>query len=265
MTMKLLIYQVDAFADRIFSGNPAAVCPLVEWLEDEMLQKIAAENNLSETVFYVPKGNVFEIRWFTPTVEVDLCGHATLAAAFVLHRYGNYTKRRIDFYSPRSGSLPVEISNDHYVLNFPADQVVEIPLTDDLLSATDKMPLAAYQGKTDYMLVFENENDIASLHPNLSVIARIKARGVIVTAAGDDYDFVSRFFAPAVGIDEDPVCGSAHTTLTPYWANQLNKRELRAYQLSKRGGELRCNVSDGRVELGGRAVLYMKGELFIKE
>lgn len=261
--MKLTLYQVDAFADRPFQGNPAAVCPLEEWLSDEILLKIAAENNLSETAFYVPKGNGFEIRWFTPKVEVDLCGHATLATAFVLHRYENFPKNTIAFYSPRSGNLSVAVRDDRFVLNFPVDQLAKAVLTEELLSATDKSPIAAYKGKTDYMLVFGQEDDISTLQPNLPLIAQMNARGIIVTARGSGYDFVSRFFAPAAGINEDPVCGSAHTTLIPYWADQLSKAELLAFQLSERGGELHCRLLENRVELGGNAVLYMKGEIFI--
>lgn len=261
--MNLTLYQVDAFAEQVFAGNPAAVCPLKEWLADEILLKIAAENNLSETAFYLPKGNGFEIRWFTPTVEVDLCGHATLATAFVLHQFQKYSGSTINFYSPRSGHLPVAVKNGTYVLNFPIDHVAEIPLTEELLSATDKTPKAAYKGKTDYMLVFEEEDDIDTLQPNLLAIAQLNARGVIVTARGTNYDFVSRFFAPVVGIDEDPVCGSAHTTLIPFWANQLHKDELIAYQRSARGGKLDGRLLGNRVELGGKAVLYMKGEIYI--
>lgn len=261
--MKLKIYQIDAFADQVFKGNPAAVCPLTEWLPDEILLKIAAENNLSETAFYVRREDTFEIRWFTPNVEVDLCGHATLATSFVLYHYENYRRNSIHFYSPRSGNLSVAVQDDLFTLNFPADQFVETPLTDELLSATDQIPVRAFKGKTDYMLVFDKEEDIRILQPNLSVIARLNARGVMVTAKGTGHDFVSRFFGPAVGVNEDPVCGSAHTTLIPYWADQLHKKELNAFQLSNRTGELQCRLLEDRVEIGGKAVLYMKGELYI--
>lgn len=261
--MKIIIYQVDAFTDTVFKGNPAGVCPLTEWLADDILLKIAAENNLSETAFYVPRDNGFEIRWFTPTSEVDLCGHATLDAAYVLRRCENYMEDSINFYSPRSGKLPVAIQQDKFVLNFPADQFSEIELTDELLTVTDKKPVAAFKGKTDYMLVFGGQEDIETLKPNLTLIAGVDARGFIVTAKGKNYDFVSRFFAPAVGVNEDPVCGSAHTTLTPYWASQLNKTEFNAFQLSERTGQLHCRLLDDRVELLGNAVLYMKGEIYI--
>ncbi|SHN38560.1 PhzF family phenazine biosynthesis protein [Chitinophaga sp. CF418] len=261
--MELKLYQVDAFADKIFTGNPAAVCPLQEWLPDDVLLKIAVENNLSETAFYVPKGDGFEIRWFTPGVEVDLCGHATLATAYVLRNLEGFKADVINFTSPRSGALPVTVQGDKFLLNFPVDNFEEVELTNELLSITDKKPIAAFKGKTDYMVVFQHEEDIRTIQPDFAAIAKIKARGIIVTARGTTYDFVSRFFAPAVGINEDPVCGSAHTTLTPYWAKQLNKTELNAFQLSSRSGEVTCRLLNDRVELGGRAVLYLKGGIFI--
>lgn len=261
--MKLTIYQVDAFTDKLFKGNPAAVSPLNEWLSDEVLLKIAAENNVSATVFYVPKENAFEIRWFTAKEEIKLCGHGTLAAAFVLHHYENYQQNVINFYSPHSGNLSVAIQDGKFTLNFPADQFTETTLTDELLSATDKKPIAAYKGKTDYMLVFKHQEDIEALQPNLPVIALLNARGIIVTAKGTTHDFVSRFFAPVLGIHEDPFTGSTHTTLTPYWTDQLNKNELQAFQLSERSGEVHCRLLNDRVELVGKAVLYMKGEIFI--
>ncbi|WP_437919956.1 PhzF family phenazine biosynthesis protein [Sphingobacterium sp. LRF_L2] len=261
--MKLTIYQVDAFTDTVFKGNPAAVCLLPAWLSDEILLKIAQENNLSETAFCVPKDDFFEIRWFTPAAEVDLCGHATLAAAFIIYCYENYEKQCIHFCSVRSGDLYVNREINLLVLNFPTDEFVEIALTSELVSATDKMPIAAYKGKTDYMLVFENEEQIATMQPNLTLIRSLEARGLIVTARSERYDFVSRFFGPAVGINEDPVTGSAHTTLVPYWSKQLNSNELSAYQLSERGGELHCRFLGNRIEIGGAAVLYMKGEIFI--
>lgn len=261
--MKLKIYQVDAFTDQVFKGNPAAVCPLEQWPDDSLLLKIAKENNLSETAFYVPKNNAFEIRWFTPEIEIDLCGHATLATAFVLHHHEGFKESTIRFHSPRSGNLLVTIQNDLFLLDFPIDQFKKTELTDELISLTDKSPVAAYKGKTDYMLIFEKEEDIANIKPNLGLISNLKARGIIVTAKGLKHDFVSRFFAPGVGVDEDPVCGSAHTTLTPYWATELNKKELSAYQLSERGGEIKCRLAGERVELGGNAVLYMAGEVFV--
>lgn len=261
--MELIIYQIDAFADKVFQGNPAAVCPLTEWLTDDILLKIASENNLAETAFYVPKGNSFEIRWFTPNIEVDLCGHATLATAHVIWYCENYRQDIINFYSHRSGKLPVTIQQDKFVLNFPIDQFTKIPFTDELLNTTDKRPIAVYKGKTDYMLVFEQQEDIEALQPNLQLISQLNVRGVIVTAKGKTCDFVSRFFSPVTGVNEDAVTGSTHTTLTPYWAELLGKTELRACQLSNRSGEIHCRLLNDRVELAGKAVLYMKGEIFI--
>jgi PhzF family phenazine biosynthesis protein len=261
--MKISIFQVDAFADKVFSGNPAAVCPLDSWLEDKILQHIAAENNLAETAFFVKTGEDFHIRWFTPKAEVDLCGHATLAAAFVLLECLGYEKDSISFQS-RSGLLTVSKNNSWLTLNFPADRTTQIDISPMLSSCFDKIPIEAWKGLTDFMLVFESQEDIESIQPDLQEIASLKARGIIVTAAGNDCDFVSRFFAPAVGINEDPVTGSAHTTLTPYWSRRLNKTALTARQLSERGGYLKCELlQDGRVEISGQAALYMKGEIFI--
>lgn len=261
--MKLNIYHVDTFTSEVFKGNPAAVCPLAEWLPDHVLQQIAAENNLSETGFYVIHEDRVAIRWFTPTMEVDLCGHATLAAAFVLYHHEQYEKETIEFYSYRSGSLPVTVQEHNIVLNFPKDDFAAIALTEELLSVTDKRPVAAYKGKTDYMLVFDSQEDIETIQPNLHLIAELDARGIIVTAKGKAHDFVSRFFGPAAGINEDPVTGSAHTTLAPYWAEQLGKTELEAFQLSARGGTVHCRLRGDRVELAGKAVLYLKGEMYL--
>ena len=262
--MKLTIYQVDAFAEKVFQGNPAAVCPLTEWLNDELLLKIAAENNLSETAFYVIKEDCIEIRWFTPNTEVDLCGHATLATAFILHTKENFIGDLIPFHSSRSGDLPVTINTDNsYTLNFPLDHITEITLSEALVNSTNVKPISAHKGKSDIMLVFEKQVDIESLQPNLSLIEKLDARGLIVTASGNDCDFVSRFFAPQVGVAEDPVTGSAHTTLTPYWADKLNKTELTAEQVSARTGKLHCKLVYDRVKITGNAMLYMKGEIYL--
>lgn len=262
--MKLNIYQVDAFTDRIFSGNPAAVCPLDHWLDDELLLKIAMENNLAETAFYVRHRKGYEIRWFTPTVEVDLCGHATLASAFVLFELKNHPNDTIHFHSPRSGKLTVKKQGDYLVLNFPTDSYEEIQLFNALTDGFDVMPIGALKGKTDYVLVFENENLIKTAKPNLAGIAKLDARGVIITAKGNRVDFVSRFFAPQSGINEDPVTGSAHTTLIPYWATRLDKSELTAMQLSERTGYLKCWHLGNRVEIGGQAKLYLMGEIYVE-
>jgi PhzF family phenazine biosynthesis protein len=261
--MKLRIYQIDAFTDKVFSGNPAAVCPLETWLSDDLLQKIAMENNLAETAFYVKKENEYHIRWFTPTVEVDLCGHATLASAFVLYKYQNHTGNKINFHSHRSGNLIVTKKDDLLTLNFPADVLESIALSHELTDGFSIEPVEAFKGKTDYMLVFENESQIQNLIPSFPEISKLKARGVIVTAKGDHVDFVSRFFAPQSGINEDPVTGSAHTTLIPYWARRLGKNELTAIQLSARKGHLKCQYLNDRVEISGKGKEYLIGEIFV--
>jgi len=262
--MKQRIYQVDAFSEKVFSGNPAAVCPLGEWLEDDIMQKIAMENNLAETAFYVKsEDGSYEIRWFTPAAEVDLCGHATLATGFVLFNCENHIGDTINLYSPRSGKLTVSRKDGYLILNFPSDIFNEIGLSEELTAGFNIMPKSAFKGKTDYMLVFENENEIRSIEPDIDKISKVEARGIIVTAEGDDVDFVSRFFAPQVGVNEDPVTGSAHTTLTPYWAKGLNKTELSAIQLSQRKGYLQCKYLGERVEISGQCQLYMSGEIYI--
>ncbi len=261
--MKQKIYQVDAFSDKVFSGNPAAVCPLHQWLPDDLLQQIAMENNLAETAFYVKQGNQFEIRWFTPTVEVDLCGHATLAAAFVLFNCENHTENTIRFYSPRSGELTVTQQDDWLTLNFPTDVFEQIELTEETTDCFNDKPLFAFKGKTDYLLVFENEGVINKLVPKLDKISKLKGRGVIVTAKGDEVDFVSRFFAPQSGINEDPVTGSSYTTLAPYWAAQLGKTTLTAIQLSARKGYVQCTYLTDRVHIKGKGKLYLTGEIFL--
>ena len=224
--MKLRLYQLDAFTDKIFSGNPAAVCPLEQWLPDDLLQKIAMENNLAETAFFVKKDNHFYIRWFTPAVEVDLCGHATLASAEVLYTHEKYVGDSITFISPRSGALKVTRDGALLTLDFPTDKFERVELSQQLIACFSSQPLEAYRGKTDYMLVFNNEDEIKKLIPDIPAISKLKARGIIVTAAGKEVDFVSRFFAPQSGIDEDPVTGSAHTTLIPYWAQKNGQKRI---------------------------------------
>ncbi|MCE6989252.1 PhzF family phenazine biosynthesis protein [Dyadobacter sp. CY323] len=261
--MKLAIYQIDAFTDKLFGGNPAAIVPLEEWLSDETMINIAAENNLAETAFYVPIEKGFHIRWFTPTVEVDLCGHATLAAAYVIFNIQNYEGQTILFDS-RSGELRVDCMEDWLTLNFPVDHynvAVPPPALAESLNTTTL--LEVYKGKTDYLVVVESEDVVRNLDFDIIVLSTIPARGIIVTSAGEDVDFVSRFFAPQSGIDEDPVTGSAHTTLIPYWAEKLDKTKMTAKQLSKRGGFLKCELSGDRVFIGGQARLYLKGEITI--
>ncbi|MFL9831476.1 PhzF family phenazine biosynthesis protein [Flavobacterium sp. ARAG 55.4] len=257
------LYQIDAFTKNIFSGNPAAVCPLEEWLTDEMMQNIAAENNLSETAFYVKNGAKYEIRWFTPTVEVDLCGHATLAAAYVLFNYENHKDSLINFYSSRSGDLMVTKEDDLLSLNFPSDVFEAVELTNQLLDAFDVKPKKAFKGKTDYMIVFNDEEEILYLKPQFDKIVKLGVRGVIATAPGNNVDFVSRFFGPQSGIDEDPVTGSAHTTLIPFWAKELNKSKLSAIQLSERRGYLECELLENSVRISGYARCYLIGDLFL--
>ncbi len=259
----LKIYQIDAFTNNLFSGNPAAVCVLDKWLPDELMQNIALENNLSETAFVVKKENYYEIRWFTPNIEVDLCGHATLAAAFVLFEYYEKAATTIIFNSYRSGELIVSKSkNGLMTMNFPTDVFQEIPNQNTLNQAIGKTPLHTFKGKTDIMLVYENEATIAALQPNFNALEKFDFRGIIVTAKGNNCDFVSRFFAPFCGINEDPVTGSAHTTLTPYWAKTLNKNKMTAQQISKRGGHLICEYLGDRVQISGQATLYMIGEIY---
>lgn len=261
--MNMQIYQVDAFTDRIFGGNPAAVCPLESWLSDDILQNIAMENNLSETGFYVKKGDDYEIRWFTPTVEVELCGHATLAAAHVIFTFDNYPGEEITFHS-KSGILKVGKRDQLLTMNFPADNINRTVIPPEAKECFGIDPVEAYKGRTDFILVFQSQKDIEEIDPNFHLINKLDARGVIVTAPGNEVDFVSRFFCPQVGINEDPVTGSAHTTLTPYWSERLNKTRLTALQLSARKGYLLCEFDNDRVKISGKAKTYMKGKISIQ-
>jgi len=263
---KINIYQIDAFTDKLFSGNPAAVCILDKWLPDEQMQSIGNENNLSETAFVVPKEQYFEIRWFTPSVEVDLCGHATLAAAFVIFNLQHYPDLIIRFHSLRSGWLAVEKKEDMYFLDFPTDTLEKLTKEENakIEKCINIKPIATYKGRTDYLAVIENETSLQTLQPDFVEISKLIARGLIVTAKGDDVDFVSRFFAPQSGVDEDPVTGSAHTSLLPLWSEKLGKNKLTARQLSKRGGELFCELKNDRCIIGGNARLYLTGEIYVK-
>ncbi len=261
--MKLLIFQVDAFTAHQFGGNPAAVCPLDEWLPDATLQLIAMENNLSETAFFVRKGDSFHIRWFTPVLEVDLCGHATLASAFILFEKLNYQGNKINFLS-RSGPLSVCKKDDLITLNFPRDSFLPLRPPLELLNSLGFQPIEAYKGKTDWMFLLDSQKEVEEFQPDWTAMAKIDCRGIIITAKGEEVDFVSRFFAPQSGVPEDPVTGSAHTTLAPFWAERLGKTELTAMQLSKRKGYLWCKVSENRIEISGNACLYMTGEIYIE-
>jgi len=261
--MIIPIYQVDAFTDQIFGGNPAAVCPLECWYPDELLQNVAAENNLSETVFFKPSGKDFEIRWFTPSAEVELCGHATLAAAHILFNHLNFKGEHIIFKSIYSGRLEVARANELLTLNFPVDHVEPAIPPDHLIESLGKRPLEIWRGKTDYLLYYGSQEDIEEISPDFGMLAKIKTRGVIVTAPGYDCDFVSRFFAPFVGINEDPVTGSAHTSLVPFWAPRLDKLEFEAVQISSRGGYLKCLLQGERVLISGKASTYLIGSIYL--
>ena len=260
--MKLKIFQVDAFTDQLFSGNPAAVCPLEKWLPDTMMQKIAAENNLAETAFYVPKENDFHLRWFTPAVEVDLCGHATLATAHVMVNHLGYIKPEINFHS-RSGILSVRKNGSLLTLNFPTDELDKIAIPKEIKLAITIEPAECYKGKNVLMVVLNSQQDLETLNPEITGIANAHPHGVIFTAKGNEIDFVSRCFFPNCGISKDPVTGSAHTILTPYWSARLGKTKLTAQQLSKRKGHLICEQLGNRVEISGKAVTYMTGEIEI--
>ncbi|MBC7886532.1 MAG: PhzF family phenazine biosynthesis protein [Ferruginibacter sp.] len=255
------IYQADAFTNKLFGGNPAAVIPLEKWLDDVLMQQIAAENNLAETVFFVPKGGGYHIRWFTPELEIDLCGHATLASAFILYEYLGYTKSQLLFYS-KSGELVITRHGDKFQLNFPSRMPVRVSdYPAELLKGlgiTD--PLGVYKSR-DYVVELATEKDVLNISIDVSLLNQIDTIGIIVTAPGNNCDFVSRFFAPNCGIPEDPVTGSAHSTLIPFWAEKLNKDTLHAKQLSKRGGELWCENLGNRVTMSGNCVFYMKGEI----
>ena len=264
--MELPIYQVDAFSSDLFRGNPAAICPLEQWLPDETMQAIAAENNLAETAYYVPQNGRYGLRWFTPAVEVDLCGHATLAAASViLDIRRELTGPRVIF-DTKSGELAVEKTRENgrdlYSLDFPAKPPLPCavdPLLEAALGAKPSVTLAG-QG---YLCVFDAEEDIRGLRPDMNGLASLDRPMLIATAPGRDCDFVSRFFAPAKGIPEDPVTGSAHTTLIPYWASRLGKKELFARQISLRGGELWCQDRGPRVRIAGNAVKYLEGRIYL--
>ena len=261
--MNIDLYQVDAFASKVFEGNPAAVCPLHEWLADDILLKIAMENNLSETAFFVEQGDGYKLRWFTPVAEVDLCGHATLASAHVLFEHLGYEREKILFYS-NSGELRVKKEDPELVMDFPKTPADKTTPPETLLKGLGlELETEEVYRSVDYMVVMDSQAGVAALDPDYHLLKKLDTRGIIATAPADhqDTDFVSRFFAPALGIDEDPVTGSAHTMLAPYWAERLAKDTLRARQLSSRGGEVLCRVSNERVELSGRAVTYLEGTI----
>ena len=260
--MKIPIYQIDAFANAPFTGNPAAVCPLQSWLPDQVMQSIAAENNLSETAFFVPTENGFHIRWFTPVAEVDLCGHATLATAYVLFNCLGEKSDTISFES-KSGVLKVVRKEELLVLDFPAQPPVLCDMPDEIVRAFKAKPVECLKSE-DYIVVFENEEDVVLAKPDFYEVSKLDLRGVAITAKSNKYDFVARFFGPKLGINEDPVTGSAYTQLVPYWSELLGVNKLHAKQLSKRGGELLCELVGDRVNIAGRAVKYLTGEIEIE-
>lgn len=257
--MKLTMYQVDAFAEQVFEGNPAAVCPLECWLDDCVLQAIAEENNVSETAFFIPVGDAFELRWFTPVEEVDLCGHATLAAAHVLFKHMRYEKSQLTFLT-RSGELVVRKHEVGYSMNFPAAPVAACVAPDALIAGLGHTPNELLAG-FDYVAVYSTEEEIQALTPDFTKLQNIGLRGVVATAPGKEADFVSRCFFPKLRVNEDPVTGSAHCELAPLWAERLGKNTLIARQLSKRSGTLRCEIRGDRVMLVGNAADYMQAEI----
>ncbi len=261
--MLIPIYQVDAFTNKVFSGNPAAVCPLTQWLDDELMQAIAAENNLSETAFFVPiTDDTFELRWFTPVAEVDLCGHATLATAHVLFHHLRTDLQKLHFSTRKSGVLHVIKKEDRIVLDFPARVPEPIIAPVDLVLGLGLKPNEVLcAGK--YLAVYATEEEIIQLQPDFNMLKRLELPGICVTAPGNEVDFVSRFFAPKLGIPEDPVTGSAHTLLVPYWSKRLGKKSLHARQVSKRRGELFCQYLGERVAIGGQAVTFFTGAIEI--
>ncbi len=258
--MSLLLFQVDAFTDRSFAGNPAAIVPLDAPITDAAMQAIAAENNLSETAFLLPQGDRFNLRWFTPAREVDLCGHATLATAWVMFERLACQKSEIVF-DTKSGALTVSRDGDWLWMDFPADPAVPVPCPDALREGLGRPPMEVHAA-ADYLAVFESEEAVRALAPDFRALVRLDRRGVIATAPGRKVDFVSRFFAPNYGIDEDPATGSAHCTLAPFWSERLAKKEMLAHQVSARGGVIRCEPRGSRVRLGGQAALYMEGTVF---
>ncbi len=261
--VKLRLYQVDAFAHRPFTGNPAAVCPLDAWIDDATMLAIAAENNLSETAFFVREGDGFALRWFTPKIEVELCGHATLASAFVILTRLLPGEQRVRFSTRFAGDLSVERQKDRYILDLPNRPPTRIETPSGLEAALGVAVRETWRAKKT-MAVLEDAVAVRAVEPDLAFVAALPSDGLIVTARGDGgVDFVSRYFAPHAGIDEDPVTGSAHATLVPYWAEVLRKRDLFAQQLSARGGELSCTLDGPRVRLGGGCVLYLEGSITI--
>ncbi|MGI8745941.1 MAG: PhzF family phenazine biosynthesis protein [Bryobacteraceae bacterium] len=260
--MTLPIYQVDAFSSRLFSGNPAAICPLESWLPDDQLQSIAGENNLSETAFFVRNGDGYELRWFTPSVEVDLCGHATLASAFIILTRLTPHENSVRFQT-KSGELVVDRKDGLLSMNFPSRPPSKCEVHPRLVEALGSEPETVLAAR-DYLAIYSNEEQVRALKPNMQLLSEIDRFAVIVTAPGGRSDFVSRFFAPGKGVPEDPVTGSAHCTLIPYWAKRLGKSKLHALQVSARGGELWCEDQGARVSMAGSAVCFLEGVITLE-
>jgi PhzF family phenazine biosynthesis protein len=262
--MRIPLYQVDAFTSRLFGGNPAAVCPLTEWLPDETMQAIAAENNLAETAFFIAQGVGYLLRWFTPTVEVELCGHATLASGYIVTHILRPEQRSAKFDTLKAGPLEVTRDGDLLAMDFPAWPPESGPADAQILAALGKRPAESYAARGRTLAVYERAEDVAALELDFAAMRRVPGANAIVTAPGrDGVDFVSRYFAPNHGVDEDPVTGSAHCVLTPYWAKRLGKNELTARQVSARGGDLHCTLRGDRVTLAGHAVLYLEGTITV--
>jgi PhzF family phenazine biosynthesis protein len=259
---RISYFEVDAFASQLFRGNPAGICPLSQWLPDAVMQSIAAENNLSETAFFVPRGSDFDLRWFTPAVEIDLCGHATLASAFIVFSELGFRGDAVRFHSA-SGPLTVSRSGDVFTLDFPSRPPKPCVVPEALERGLGRKPAEVLKAR-DYFAIFATVEEVAALQPDFGLLGSLDEK-VIVTAPGGDCDFVSRFFAPTAGVNEDPVTGSAHCTLIPYWSQRLGKTKLRARQISQRGGELFCELAGDRVKIGGNAVLYLKGEIELND
>ncbi len=260
--MKIPIYQVDAFASVIFKGNPAAVCPLKEWLPDQVMQNIAMENNLSETAFFIEDNGIYHIRWFTPKAELDLAGHPTLATAHIILNELDKNINTINFQTKIGDTLKVNLDKNLYIMDFPSRPPKNINEIDILYEALGKKPreLLAHR---DLIVIFDNEEEIKSIIPNMSKLMQLSYPSIVISAIGNEVDFVSRNFAPKLGIPEDPVTGSSHCELIPYWSKILNKNEMIAHQLSERGGEIYCGLDNDRVSLGGEAITFLRGEIEI--
>jgi len=262
--MHLPVFHVDAFAGKAFEGNPAAVCPLAEWLDDEQLRLVSAENNLSETAFFVLRAGIYQLRWFTPRCEVKLCGHATLATAFVIMQILASAGEKVRFETRFSGAIEVWREGELFCMDFPSLPPWSCPTPPpELTEGLGRKPASVLQIEDNYFAVYERAKEVKEIQPNLSLLEKLHPFGVAITAAGEDVDFVSRYFAPSYGIAEDPVTGSTHCSLAPYWADRLGKKNLHARQVSERGGELWCEVNESRVVIKGNAVLTLRSEMKI--